>query len=103
VIERLITTGIDSHGEALTYFPAQAAYAVNTSGYLDLLSRAVSAVDIPVIASLNGITDEGWISYARQIEEAGAAAIELNTTSSRLISTCQDATSSSAISTFLNP
>jgi len=78
VIEQLIATGIDSYGEALTYFPAQAAYAVNPSGYLDLLRRAVAAVDIPVIASLNGVTDHGWVDFARQLQDAGANAIELN-------------------------
>ncbi len=78
VIEQLIATGIDSYGEALTYFPAQAAYAVDPSGYLDLLRRAVAAVDMPVIASLNGVTDHGWVGYARQLQDAGASAIELN-------------------------
>ncbi len=46
--------------------------------YLNLIRRAVAAVDIPVIASLNGTTDEGWTGYAELIEQAGAAALELN-------------------------
>src|SRR6516165_8749342 len=46
--------------------------------YLDLIRRAVEAVDIPVIGSLNGTTEEGWISYAKMIEEAGATSLELN-------------------------
>src|SRR6516225_1047056 len=46
--------------------------------YLDLIRRAVEAVDIPIIGSLNGTTEEGWISYAKMIEEAGATALELN-------------------------
>jgi dihydroorotate dehydrogenase (fumarate) len=46
--------------------------------YLDLIRRAVEAVDIPVIGSLNGTTEEGWISYAEMIEEAGATGLELN-------------------------
>ena len=46
--------------------------------YLDLIRRAVEAVDIPIIGSLNGTTEEGWISYAKMIEEAGAASLELN-------------------------
>src|SRR6516225_4732092 len=46
--------------------------------YLDLIRRAVEAVDIPIIGSLNGITEEGWISYAKMIEEAGATSLELN-------------------------
>ena len=41
--------------------------------------RAVKdAVAIPVVASLNGTTDEGWMSFARLVEQAGADAIELN-------------------------
>src|SRR6516225_70983 len=46
--------------------------------YLDLIRRAVEAVDIPIIGSLNGTTEEGWISYAKLIEEAGATSLELN-------------------------
>ncbi|HUA78694.1 MAG TPA: dihydroorotate dehydrogenase-like protein [Acetobacteraceae bacterium] len=78
VIEELITAGIDSYSEALSYFPAQAAYAMDPERYLDFVRRAIKAVDIPVIASLNGVTDHGWSSYAQRIEEAGARAIELN-------------------------
>jgi len=78
LIENLISTGTDSYGEALTYFPAQAAYAVHPERYVDLVHRAAKAVDMPIIASLNGVTNHGWIGYARQMEEAGASAIELN-------------------------
>jgi len=46
--------------------------------YLDLLERASAAVDIPVIASLNGVTTGEWTDYATALEQAGAAAIELN-------------------------
>src|SRR6516165_7112486 len=42
------------------------------------IRRAVEAVDIPIIGSLNGTTEEGWISYAKMIEEAGATSLELN-------------------------
>jgi len=78
LIDRLINAGSDSYGEALTYFPAQPAYGIDPAGYVDLVRRAVKAVDIPIIASLNGTTNQGWIDYARQIEEGGARAIELN-------------------------
>lgn len=78
VIERLIAVGIDSYGEALTYFPAQAAYAMNPERGVALVRRAVEAVDIPIVASINAVTDLGWTDYARQIEAAGASAIELN-------------------------
>ncbi len=78
LIDELTTTGIDSYGEALTYFPSRTAYAADPDRYLTLIRRAVDAVEVPVIASLNGYTNRGWVDYARQIEQAGAAALELN-------------------------
>ncbi|HLN11260.1 MAG TPA: dihydroorotate dehydrogenase-like protein [Xanthobacteraceae bacterium] len=77
-IERFTTAGIDSFAEALSYFPAAASEAAGPHRYLDLIRQAREAVDIPVIASLNGITDGGWTDYARLVEQAGAQAIELN-------------------------
>jgi len=68
----------DSFGEALNYFPPVDHYRVGPDSYLELIRRATEAVRIPVIGSLNGVTHEGWIDYARQIEQAGAAALELN-------------------------
>ena len=78
LIEGLATLGIDSHAESPIYFLAEASYPIGPVRYLETLRRAVEVVDIPVIASLNGITDHGWIDYSRQIEEAGADALELN-------------------------
>jgi len=78
LIEDLTSLGTDSYPEALTYFPAQTAYAVDPGRYLDLVHRVAETVEIPIIASLNGITDHGWVDYARQIETAGASAVELN-------------------------
>lgn len=46
--------------------------------YLDNIRRLKGALDIPVIASLNGVTTSGWISHAKELEEAGADALELN-------------------------
>jgi dihydroorotate dehydrogenase (fumarate) len=71
--------GADSFAEALSYFPSAAADADGGPGrYLSLLERAAAAVDIPVIASLNGATTGGWTDYASALQDAGAAAIELN-------------------------
>lgn len=78
VVDTLVTSGIDSFGEALSYFPSQASYAFDIERHLALIENAVAAVDIPVIASLNGTTAEGWIDHARAVEGAGAQAIELN-------------------------
>lgn len=78
LLDRLVENGIDSFGEALSYFPSQASYAFNIERHLALIEHAVAAVDIPVIASLNGATHEGWTEHARAVEDAGAQAIELN-------------------------
>jgi dihydroorotate dehydrogenase (fumarate) len=78
LLERLATTGADSYGEALTYFPAPESYGIGPAAYLETIHQASQAVDIPVVASLNGTTSEGWVQYGRQMEQAGAAAIELN-------------------------
>ncbi len=75
---RLVDAGTDSFAEALTYFPAEAEEEPGARHYLNLLERAASAVDVPVIASLNGVTPGGWGSYAASMQDAGAAAIELN-------------------------
>jgi dihydroorotate dehydrogenase (fumarate) len=77
-IEHLVTTSSDSYGEALSYFPKEVTDAIEPERYLDLVHAAVAAVDIPIIASLNGITAEGWVQYARRLQEAGVRAIELN-------------------------
>jgi dihydroorotate dehydrogenase (fumarate) len=70
--------GAESFGEALSYFPEVDEFYFGAEQYLDLIRRAREAVEIPIIASLNGITNEGWIDYAKRMEEAGANAIELN-------------------------
>jgi dihydroorotate dehydrogenase (fumarate) len=68
----------ESFAEALDYVPAVVKEDAGPSRYLDLIERAAATVDIPIIASLNGITPEGWTDYARALQGAGAAAIELN-------------------------
>src|SRR6266704_4578851 len=70
--------GADSFAEALSYFPAAASADGGPDRYLSLLERAAAAVEIPVIASLNGATTGGWTDYASALQDAGAAAIELN-------------------------
>ena len=70
----------DSSPEAMTYFPPTSTgpYGLVPERYLDLVRRGREAVGIPVIASLNGSSKAGWIEYAGLVEQAGAAAIELN-------------------------
>ena len=75
---RLVDAGTESFAESLSYFPATAEEEAGPRRYLSLLERASAAVEIPVIGSLNGVTPSGWTDYARAMQEAGAAAIELN-------------------------
>jgi dihydroorotate dehydrogenase (fumarate) len=74
---RLAEAGAESFAESLSYLPDTGGEA-GPRRYLDLVSRATAAVGIPVIASLNGVTAGGWTDYAAAMQEAGAAAIELN-------------------------
>ena len=74
----LLQAGTDSFAESLSYFPDIASAEPNPRRYLSLVERAVATVDVPVIASLNAITAGGWTRYASALENAGAAAIELN-------------------------
>ena len=70
--------GTDFYREALSYFPQLDDYRRAPDEYVEHLHKAKEAVDIPVIASLNGITPGGWVRYAKLFEEAGADAVELN-------------------------
>lgn len=74
----LALVGADSHAESASYFPPLAEFSVGPDRYLELIRRAREAVRVPIIASLNGVTDQGWVDYAKQMQQAGAAAIELN-------------------------
>jgi dihydroorotate dehydrogenase (fumarate) len=75
---RLVDVGSESFAESLSYFPASSEDEPGPRQYLSVLERAAAAVDIPVLGSLNGVTAGGWVEYARRLQDAGAAAIELN-------------------------
>ncbi len=83
-LDRDLSQGTESFAEALTYFPDLAAhhdlnqYSIGPDDYVENLGKLKRAVDIPIIGSLNGVTNGGWIEYARKIEAAGADALELN-------------------------
>ena len=70
--------GAERFSESLTYHPAPVEFQFPPEQYLSHIARAKAAVDMPIIASLNGVSVGGWISYARKMEEAGADALELN-------------------------
>jgi len=73
-----LNRGTESFPEALTYLPDMPSYNIGPDGYLELIAEAKQAVQIPVIASLNGTTTGGWVEYAKRIQEAGADGLELN-------------------------
>jgi len=64
--------------EAATYFPAAQEFTLGPDPYLEHVQKIKQAVKIPVIASLNGTTNAGWLKHAKLIQEAGATALELN-------------------------
>ena len=68
----------ESFAEATSYFPEPFDYKMGPEEYLNHIRKAKEAVDIPIIASLNGKSLGGWIDYAKQIEQAGADGLELN-------------------------
>ena len=70
----------EAFAEATSYFPSLTTEPAETVAlsYLSLVERAASAIDVPLIASLNGSSIGSWVRFARQLEEAGAAALELN-------------------------
>ena len=76
---RVSETHEDAFGEALSYFPSVPdADHGGATRYLRLLEQSTAAVEVPVIGSLNGSTAGGWVGFARSMQDAGAAAIELN-------------------------
>lgn len=64
--------------EALSYFPEPGDFRLGPENYLDQLRRIKASVSVPVIASLNGTSNSGWLGYAKLLEQAGADALELN-------------------------
>ena len=76
--ERMAVQGSESYAEALSYFPPGVDDGRGGHRYLRLVERAAAAVDIPVIGSLNASTPGSWARYAHWMQDAGAAAIELN-------------------------
>jgi dihydroorotate dehydrogenase (fumarate) len=70
--------GTESFAEALTYFPEPESFNLGPEEYLKHIAQAKKSVRIPIIASLNGSSTGGWTSYAKQIQQAGADALELN-------------------------
>jgi dihydroorotate dehydrogenase (fumarate) len=77
-LDRFLSHGEESHAEALSYLPDHGDFALGPTAYLDRITAAKQALQVPVIGSLNGISLGGWTRYAKRMEEAGADALELN-------------------------
>jgi dihydroorotate dehydrogenase (fumarate) len=77
-LDYFLTHGTESYAEALSYFPDLGEYNVGPDEYLNLIRKAKQQTNIPIIASLNGVSAGGWVRYAKLMEQAGADALELN-------------------------
>ena len=77
-LHTVLSNTSNAFAEAQDFFPDLEAYNTGTDDYLEQIRRAKERVKIPIIASLNGTTNEGWIEYSKQMERAGADAIEIN-------------------------
>ncbi|MCC6408964.1 MAG: dihydroorotate dehydrogenase-like protein [Planctomycetes bacterium] len=73
-----IGTHGESTAEAASYLPRPHDFVLGPDAYLEQIGKLKRMLKIPVIASLNGYTDSGWLRYAKLIEQAGADALELN-------------------------
>lgn len=77
-LDHYLSYGAESYAEATSYFPQPEEFHLTPYQYLDHIAALKKAVDIPVIGSLNGVSQGGWVKYAKNIEDAGADALELN-------------------------
>jgi len=77
-LDHYLNYGTDSFAEATSYFPEPEEFKLGPIEYLDLIADIKKSLDIPVIGSLNGVSKGGWIDYAKNMEQAGADAMELN-------------------------
>lgn len=78
-LDKNLWGSLDISAEGQSYYPDFSTYNLGPDRYLEHIRKAKQAVKIPVIASLNGVSQGGWTRYAKQMEQAGADALELNT------------------------
>jgi dihydroorotate dehydrogenase (fumarate) len=77
-LDQYLSAGEAISAESITHFPDLLGYNRGPEGYLKHIRKAKEAVQIPIIASLNGTSVGGWSQYAKEMEQAGADALELN-------------------------
>jgi dihydroorotate dehydrogenase (fumarate) len=77
-LDKSLWSSTDVSAEAMSFFPNMENYNIGPEGYLEHIRKAKQAVSLPVFASLNGVSEGGWVKYAKLMEEAGADGVELN-------------------------
>lgn len=76
--DRFLVHGDLGHGEADGFLPDHGQFQSGLDRYLDQLRRLKERLDIPVVASLNGVSLSGWVDLGKELQQAGADALELN-------------------------
>ena len=79
-LDHFLFKGSEDYAEALGFFPEVTLSNLQSENYLDEIMQLKKSVNIPIIASLNGVSKGGWIDYSKKLEQAGVDAIELNIT-----------------------
>jgi dihydroorotate dehydrogenase (fumarate) len=77
-LDHYLTYGTESYAEATSFYPEPEEYKMGPVEYLDHIANLKKACDIPIIGSLNGVSNGGWVKFAQNIEQAGADGLELN-------------------------
>jgi dihydroorotate dehydrogenase (fumarate) len=77
-LDHFLSRNTNSSSEAVSYLPDSGQYSLLPEKYVENIGKLKKAVKIPVIGSLNGVSKGGWVRYAREIQDAGADALELN-------------------------
>jgi len=79
-MDHFLFKGSEDYAESLGYFPEVTLSNLESEHYLEEIIKLKEVITIPIIASLNGVSEGGWINYAKKLESAGVDAIELNIT-----------------------
>jgi dihydroorotate dehydrogenase (fumarate) len=77
-MQRFLVDQGTGFAEADGFFPEPPSYSSSLDDYLEQLTKLKTSLDIPVIASLNGVSSDGWVGHGLDLQEAGADALELN-------------------------
>lgn len=77
-LDHYLFAGSEISPEITSFYPQSGKYTLKPDAYLETLGKLKQVVKVPVIASLNGVSKGGWVSYARKMQDAGADALELN-------------------------